>query len=403
MKKLISYPEAINITLENIQPLKSETVPLWESEDRVVAMDLPAKVNSPSVDSSLKDGFAVLSEDIAQASSDNPVQLKLLGMAAAGQSCDEVVTEGTAVRILTGAKIPKGATAVVSEEYTSVEESIVTVTNFSEPGRNILARGSDVALDERMCTKGDRLVPGLVGILAAAGYEKIPVYSQPRVAIIATGDEVVIPGRPLPEGKLYASNLVTLNAWCHRYGMKTSWDTVSDKPDMILKTLKAAAETHDAILTSGGAWTGDRDFVAKMLKELGWKQYFHRIRIGPGKAVGFGMLEGKPVFILPGGPPSNLLAFLQIALPGLLKLGGYRATRLPETRVKLAEALKVRDIDWTQFIFGQFRKGNGHTHFKPLKLKSRLQSMSLAEGVIAVPEGIGEMSTGTFVSAQLLI
>jgi molybdopterin molybdotransferase len=403
MKKLISYTEALNITLENIKPLGSETVPLWESEDRVVAEDLPAKVNSPSVNASMKDGFAVFSTDIDQATPDNPVRLKLLGMAAAGLTCEEVVTPGTAVRILTGAKIPKGATAVVSEEFTQTDQSTVTVRNFSEPGRNILSLGSDVAKGERMCVKGDRLRPGLVGILAAAGYEEIPVYSRPRVAIIATGDEVVAPGRPLPEGKLYASNLVTLNAWCHRYGMKTSWDTVSDKPDMILKTLKAAAETHDAILTSGGAWTGDRDFVAKMLKELGWKQYFHRIRIGPGKAVGFGMLEGKPIFILPGGPPSNLLAFLQIALPGLLKLGGNKVTSLPETRVKLAEALKVRDIDWTQFIFGQFGKGNGHTHFKPLKLKSRLQSMSLAEGVIAVPEGMGEISAGTIVSAQLLI
>ena len=403
MKKLISYPEAIHITLESIQPLKSEMVPLWDSEDRVVAMDLHSKVDSPSVDSSLKDGYAIVSEDIDHATPNNPVRLEIIGSAVAGVSCDKVVTNGTAVRILTGAKIPGGATAVVSEEFTSASQSIVTVAHFSEPGRNIMARGSDVALNEQMCKRGDRLTPGKVGILAAAGFETIPVYKRPRVALIATGDEVVVPGRPLTEGKLYASNLVTLNAWCHRYSMQTSWDTVSDKPDKILETLKSAIETHDAIVTSGGAWKGDRDFVATMLDRLGWQQHFHRIRIGPGKAVGFGKLEGKPIFILPGGPPSNLLAFLQVALPGLMKLGGYRATKLPETKVELSESVSVRDIDWTQFIFGQFSNGNEHTRFKPLTLKSRLQSMSLAEGVIQVPEGIAEIPAGTIISAQLLI
>lgn len=402
-KKLIGYAKAMAIVLEAIQPLGTVTIPVFDGVDGVVADDLHANVNSPSVDASMKDGYAVRSEEIENASREHPVVLEIIGNAAAGAACSREVRPGTAVRILTGAKIPQGANAVVAEEFTVIEADRVRVVNTAEPGRNILAAGSDVAMNEPMCARGDRLVPGMVGILAAAGHGDIPVYARPSVSIVATGDEVVAPGRPLAEGKLYASNLVTLNAWCRRYGMKTALDIVSDKPDVILRTLKAAVETHDAVLTSGGAWTGDRDFVVRMLEKLGWKQLFHRIRIGPGKAVGFGLLNEKPVFILPGGPPSNLLAFLQIGLPGLMKLGGYKRPKLPEVRVLLEASVKVRDVDWTQFIFGRLVDGDGYTHFQPLRLKSRLQSMAKAQAMIAVPEGVGEIEVGSLVNAQLLV
>ncbi|MFA4837015.1 MAG: molybdopterin molybdotransferase MoeA [Dehalococcoidia bacterium] len=311
--------------------------------------------------------------------------------------------EGTAIRILTGAKIPEGADAVVAREFTTQDKGHVIVMNHTSPCRNIMTKGCDVALNDLVCAKGDRLAPGMVGILAAAGYSEIPVFRRPGVAILATGDEIIIPGRPLPDGKLYASNLAMLNAWCRRYGMNTSMDIVGDKPEVILNKLESAVEAHDAVLTSGGAWTGDRDFVVKMLETLGWKQLFHRIRIGPGKAVGFGLLKQKPVFVLPGGPSSNLLAFLQIALPGLLKLGGYRSPELPRMQVKLEKTVTVRDSDWTQFILGVFNEEDGHTSFEPLELKSRLQSMARAKGVIAVPEGAKEISAGSIVSAQLLV
>ena len=291
---------------------------------------------------------------------------------------------------------------MLAEEFAHAENGSVKVMNCAEPGRNILPAGSDIGLDEYVAKKGDRLRPGIVGVLAASGYSEIPVFLRPRVAIIATGDEIVAPGRPLPEGKLYASNLVTLNGWCRRYGIQTEVGIVRDKPEVILDRLKDAIETHDAVLTSGGAWTGDRDFVIQMLDTLGWKQFFHRVRVGPGKAVGFGLLYGKPVFVLPGGPPSNLLAFLHIALPGLLKLGGFKGSKLPAIKAKLTETVAVRDVDWTQFIFGCLEDSADYTSFRPIKLKSRLQSMARAEGVISVREGVQEIKAGSVVDAGLL-
>jgi molybdopterin molybdotransferase len=130
----------------------------------------------------------------------------------------------------------------------------------------------------------------------------------------------------------------------------------SVQTDAIVEKLGLVIEAHDAILTSGGAWTGDRDSVGRVLERLGWQQIFHRIKIGPGRAVGFGFIQGKPIFILPGGPPCNLMAFLQIALPGLMKLAGHKNPGLPRMIVKLSETVVGREIDWTQFIFGRFEE-----------------------------------------------
>ena len=177
---------------------------------------------------------------------------------------------------------------------------------------------------------------------------------------------------------------------------------VKDDPDEILSTLKSAAKESDAILTSGGAWTGDRDLVAKMLDKLGWKQVFHRIRIGPGKAVGFGLLYDKPVFILPGGPPSNLMGFLQIALPGLLKLAGHSHPALPAVNVRLASDLTGSHSDWTQFIFGMIEHQPGLLIFHHLRNRSRLRSMAEAQAIVAIPEGHTVLSAGSMVSAQFL-
>ena len=180
----------------------------------------------------------------------------------------------------------------------------------------------------------------------------VPVFRTPVVGIIGTGDEIVEPGKPLAEGKLYASNIMTLAGWCDKYKMKTRMTIIKDDHDAIFGALKILSDETDALITSGGAWMGDRDLVAQVLEGLGWKEVFHRIRIGPGKAVGFGTLNDKPVFILPGGPSSNLMGFLQIALPGLLALSGHANPGLPRINARLASELKGREPDWTDFFFG---------------------------------------------------
>ena len=398
----LGLDQALKLTLDGIRPLPSMRVELLDGLDRALAEDIIAKVDSPSIDASLKDGYAVISEEVKGATREHPVRLRLTGSISAGDSRMAHVQLSTVVRVLTGAKIPPGADAVVSEEFTSVENKTVTVYIDAEPGRNILPKGTDVAAGRIVAEKGSLVTPGLAGILAAAGHKHLSVVRSPRVAVIATGNEVVAPGQPLPEGKLYASNMTTLGGWCGRYGMPVHLDVVKDEPDALYRILGHQADTADAIVTSGGAWTSDRDLVAQVLDQLGWQQVFHRIRIGPGKAVGFGLLANKPVFILPGGPPSNLMGFLQIALPGLLTLAGHRRAGLPVANVRLASELRGRYADWTQFRYGILQRGGDLPIFHHIQAKSRLRSMAEAQAVVAIPEGEIVLPAGKIVAAQLL-
>jgi molybdopterin molybdotransferase len=398
----LGLEDALKLTLEQTHPLAAIRVELLDGLNLALSEDTLAKVDSPSIDASLKDGYAVISSEVQGATRECPVRLKLAGKVFAGDNQETRVARGTAVRVLTGAKVPPGANAVVSEEYTTTEEDGVMICIDAEPGRNILPKGTDVAVGRIVAEKGRLVTPGLAGIMAAAGHKHVTVVRSPLVAIIATGNEVVAPGQPLPEGKLYASNMTTLGGWCRRYGMQVHLGVVKDEPDEIYRVLGHQADTADAIVTSGGAWNSDRDLVAQVLERLGWKQAFHRIRIGPGKAVGFGLLKDKPVFILPGGPPSNLMGFLQIALPGLLKLAGHRWTGLPITNVRLAAELRGRYADWTQFLYGTLTKEGDVPTFHYIKDKSRLRSMAEAQAVVAIPEKETVLPAGKIVAAQLL-
>jgi molybdopterin molybdotransferase len=399
----IGLKDALLLTLENIKPLPAVNVAVADSVDCSAASDLYALVDSPSADSSLKDGYAVLSSEVSEANPERPVRLSLAGYLAAGGEDKEIeLKPGTTIRIMTGARIPAGADAVVAEEFVKQDGGDVLVTTFAEPGRNILRQGTDVSLGKCVIRRGMRISPGMAGLIAAAGHGTVQVFKRPSVAVIGTGDEIVAPGGPLLEGKLYASNAVTLAAWCHRYGMATRIMVVKDDREAIINIIKEMLSETDAIVTSGGAWTSDRDMMASVLDELGWRMIFHRIRIGPGKAVGFGLLNNKPVFILPGGPSSNLMGFLQIALPGLLALSGHTGPGLPRINARLASALRGRETDWTHFFLGRLQQAEGIPLFHPLGYRSRLQSMAEATAVAEIAEGMGCLQEGMVIPVQLL-
>lgn len=397
----IGYEEALALTMEHIRPLPAISVGLSESLYHAAAGNLTSRVNAPSVDVSLKDGFAVCSADIDQASKDHPVSLKVLGTRAAGEEETQAVSTGHTVRILSGAAIPPGADAVVANEFTRDSDERVAVFNTARSGRNILPKASDVGIGENIVEAGQRITPGKVGLLAAAGFDSVPVIRRPKVVLVATGTEVVAPGNPLPEGKVFASNLMTLDAWCRRTGMQTRHAFVEDDADAIGRQLLQAVAWADAIVTSGGAWTSRKDWMARVLDGLGWKKVYHRVRMGPGKAVGFGLLEKKPVFILPGGPPSNLMAFLQIALPGLYKLAGESSPAF-SVRPAVVDRVEEGQSDWTQFVFGKIDIEAKKTMFRSLKDISRLQAMSLFDAILKIPEGTARIEAGTAVPVQTI-
>jgi molybdopterin molybdotransferase len=221
------------------------------------------------------------------------------------------------------------------------------------------------------------------------------------VAVIATGDEIVAPGKPLPGGKLYASNMVEICSWLSVFGMGALAEVAGDRGGEILSAIRKHLAKADAFVTSGGIWGSERDLMTGVLKELQWKGIYHRVKMGPGKAVAFGLLEGKPFFCLPGGPPSNEMAFLQLALPGILALAGRRAAPFPVLTALLTETVKG-DKSWTQFVHARL-VGGEEIRVRPEKLKSRLQSMARKEAIIKIPEGAEVIAEGEEIPVQVLI
>ena len=397
----LAYNEALTLTLDAIRPLSWVRLPLDRCAGLIAAEELHALADSPSANTSLRDGYAVHRDDMLTLTQGHPVSLGIMGTVAAGEPQSQPLPPHGTYRILTGGMLPGGTSAVVAEEDTAREEDRVHIQPPIEPGQYILPMGTDVHSGERLMAAGDRLLPGLLGFLASAGHSHIPVVPTPKVGIVATGDEVVAPGKPLPKGTLYASNLVTLHACCRRYGMKTDLEIVRDDEDLIIEALDQMRRDNDAIITSGGAWKGDRDLVARALDRLGWKKVFHHIKISPGKGVGFGLVEEKPIFILPGGPPANFVAFLEIALPGLLRLAGWKEPGLPERTMTLAGTVTGRK-DWTQFVFGRLIPAGNPRYVHPLRLSSRLRSMAHANGIFAIPKGLSSLEEGASVLVQIL-
>lgn len=401
-KTKTGYSQSLKITTKKITPLATESILLTDCVGRVAAKNISAIVNSPSADTSLKDGYALNALSISKAHTNNPIRLKLIGSIAAGQQIAKPVLPGTASRILTGAKIPEGADAVVAEEFVTASKNHITITTLTEKKKNILPEGSDTKIGETLAKKGRFLTPGIIGRLTSGGCRKVSVYKKPKIAILATGDEILLPGQPLTRGKLYASNMLTLNSWCNHFGMPTTLDVSKDNQADLETCLQRAVKKHDVIITSGGAWTGDKDLMAKSLSSLGWEKCYHRVRLGPGKAVGFGLLNEKPVFILPGGPPSNLVAFLMLALPGLLTLCGLNHPELPRITVRLSKSVKGQK-DWANAEFGRLENDDTGMWFHPIgKSGSRLKNIADANALMLIPEGISEIPEGQMVTVYNL-
>lgn len=397
----IGLDEALARTLETLRPLPPVTADIWEANGLVTAADCIAAADCPSVDSCLKDGFAVLSSDLEGASPDNPVALKVTGRAVAGRKGRVEVAAGTAVEVATGAELPEGADAVLPIEFTRREGAVLLCLRDTSPMKNVQRRGSDVAAGERVALRGEVLTPALTGLMAAAGMHSMQVHPMPRVGIVAIGDEVTMPGKELRRGELYASNAVTLKGWLDRFRFTAEVAVAGDRESAIAGEARKMLEVKDALITSGGVWKSDRDLTVKVLQELGGDLLFHRVRIGPGKALAVALVGGTPVFCLPGGPASNEMAFLQIALPGLLKMAGRNPAPFPRIRAVLSADLEGI-AEWTQFWQADLRCVDGEWSVAPIRKKSRLQSQARANALLQLPEGMTRLANGREVAVQVL-
>ena len=326
----ITFESAREMLLARTVSVESETLPLDACADRVLAENVIAPLNVPPFDRSPYDGYAFRAIDVQTASQETPVTLRVLEEIAAGDVSHVPVTEGTAVRIMTGAPIPEGADAVVMYEKTSFTDQAVTLFAPAKSGQNIVRAGEDVRAGTVLVEAGSVIDAGTLGTFASQGLSSLSVFRKPRVGIISTGSELVEPGGVPEEGKIYNSNRYTFEALVAQVGCEPVFlGSAADSTGEIADLIRTSAETCDAIITTGGVSVGDFDLTPAAMEACGAQILFRGVDIKPGMACCYGVIGRVLVCGLSGNPASALTNYYAVALPAIKKLCG-RARCLPE-------------------------------------------------------------------------
>jgi molybdopterin molybdotransferase len=336
---MIPVAEARTRILSSLTPLPAETIALSSALDRVLAHDVSARLTHPPADLSAMDGWAIRAADSIGA----PVTLRRIGESPAGRPFPGQVAAGEAVRIFTGGVVPAGADTVVMQENADDLGEQVRIREPAPLGRSIRRAGQDFQRDQVILTAGTRLTVPRIGLLAAANIPWLSVHRRPRIAILATGDEIVRPGEPVPDGGIVSSNSLALAALVRQAGGEPiDLGIAGDSPDSLRQALAAAAGA-DLLLTVGGASVGEHDLVRSTLADSGMQLDFWKIAMRPGKPLLFGRLGEMPVLGLPGNPVSALVCALLFLRPALARLQGLTDLGEPQETAFLAQPLPAND------------------------------------------------------------
>jgi molybdopterin molybdotransferase len=355
---VLSVADALRAVLGRVPRLGPEPIALEHALGRVLAEPIVARRALPGFDNSAMDGYAARSADL-------PGRLPVVGIVAAGEPRGEAVPAGSCVRIFTGAPLPADLDAVVMQEDATREGDAVTLP-AAQPGQHVRRRGEDLAIGETVFPAGTRLGAWDLGVLAALGVAQVPVARSPRVALLATGDELVaVTTEPAP-GQLVDSSMHALAALVTECGgVPVRIGIVRDEPAALAEKLAEALE-HDVVITTGGVSVGDRDHVHAALAATGVTLELWKVAMKPGKPFSFGMREATPVFGLPGNPVSTLVAFELFLRPALLAMQGATTTARPRAEVELTAG---------------YRKQAGRAHYV------RVRVTRTGEKLVAAPHG----------------
>lgn len=401
---MLSVEEALARVLAASQPLPPERVPVLETLGRVLAEDVVADMDIPPLTNTAMDGYAVRAADTARASFEHPVRLRIIQDLAAGYTTDVAVMPGTAIRIMTGAPIPPGADAVVEFEDTEQQGEWVSIFKGVTEGKNVRPPGEDVRKGALILPRGTEIRPQEVGMLAALGHKEAPVHRRPRVAILATGDEVIKADALWQPGKIRDANSYSNAAQVIRYGgvpllLGIARDDVGELTAKIREGLEKGA---DLFLTSGGVSVGDFDIVKKVLAAEG-EMSFWRVRMKPGKPLAFGQIRGVPLLGLPGNPVSAMVSFELFARPAILKMLGKTRLKKPIIEATLVNAIQSRD-NRRHFlrVMVEDREGEYLARLTGDQGSGILLSMVHAQGLAIIPEDVDHLPAGTRVSVIMM-
>ena len=395
MSELISIDEGRRRVLQAVRPLTAEDVPLTEALGRVLAEDLESSIDVPPFDSSALDGFAVIAGPAAE--------LAVVGESRAGHPAAERLRPGAAIRISTGAAIPAGTTAVVPVERSDAGANGRVRVQESREGDNIRRAGEDVPAGQLVLRAGSRLGPAELGVAASLGRASLRCARRPRVAILATGDELTDPGASLDAGRIYSSNAWALAAQAARAGaVVVARETVRDEPDDTRSALARALDVGDVVIASGGVSVGPHDHVKPALADLGAEERFWGVRLRPGKPTWFGTRGTTLAFGLPGNPVSAMVTFQLFVRPALAALQGadpsasrgYATLDVAVPRnPKREEAVRVR-LSSAEDGWHAVPTGPQGSHV--------LTSMLGADALARIEPGEGTVDAGDRVEVELL-
>lgn len=412
MTELLNVDDVIARIVGDMQPLPSDPVPLLDALDRVLAADVHAGQDVPAFASSAMDGYAVRAEDVAAASRERPVRLRVVADIPAGVQPDVRLGAGEAARIMTGAPLPDGADAIVRVEDTGDQwasdgqtalPQTVDVFHAAELGTDVRQPGETVRAGTLVLARGATLRAQDLGVLASLGFAAAPVTRRPRVAILSTGTELVEPGQPLRHGQIYNSNSVMLAALAIEAGgepivLPTARDTISDVRGCFDDAL---AQQPDIMISSAGVSVGTHDVVRTVIESLGRLELW-RVNIRPGKPLAYGDVGGVPFFGLPGNPVSAMVTFEVFVRPALDRLRGLSGAGRPVITATLGHAL-ASDGRRSYLRVRLERGAEGWVaHTIGMQSSAELLALAQADGLMIIPEGLHQAPAGGRYPVRLL-
>ena len=392
---MISVAEARSRILAGVEPLPAEWVMLSEAHGRVLATDAVSRRTQPPLAVSAMDGYAVRGEDVRSA----PATLRQVGAVAAGQVYRGSVGPGEAVRIFTGAPLPDGADTVVIQENVRAEDAAITVLEPATAGRHVRRAGIDFREGEVGLPAGRRLTSRDIGLAAGMNLPWLPVRRRPRVAILATGDEIVLPGEPLAEGQIIGSSGPALAAFIRSCGgLPVSLGVARDRRDDLQERARGAAGA-DILVTLGGASVGEHDLVQSALAEQGLTLEFWKIAMRPGKPLMFGHMGAMRMLGLPGNPVSTMVCALLFLRPLIAGFLGRSDAEAPHLRARLAAPLGANDIREDYLRATLSRDADGALIARPFEVQdsSMLAALARADALLVRPPHAPPASAGELV------
>lgn len=366
MKSFISLEEAVDILDKNIKQLSIEEVSLIDGIKRVLAEDIHSKIDNPPFDKSAMDGYAIIAED-----SSNNEKIKVIDKIFAGEVCNSEVTKKTAVRIMTGAPIPKGANAVIKQEDVTVYDNDYIVLNRElKANDNICLKGEDIKKGTLLVSKNKKLDFADIGIIASTGINKIKVYKMPEIALVSTGDEVIDVEDELIEGKIFNSNKYTIISRVIELGYKIKYiKHIKDSEDDIGECINNISKDVDLIITTGGVSVGEKDLLNEVIDEIDGRRLFWKVKMKPGSSVLCSIVNKAIVVSLSGNPTAALTGFELFVKTILEKLSGKNIIEIKREKAILCDEFNKKSPQ-RRFIRGRFTCEGGKQKVYLTQVKS---------------------------------